>query len=278
MKQLDSTLPINDPFTCENKTHEVYKLDAYDESQSCDNLYFRKQVFYWGSYKIDGQSGDCEYSTPSSSGDFKTEKFIRNSILFTDKLSRENPAQGIKVKREISDTYQNMWSSTLDVVEIPWQLDTGFMVKNEWFGIKFGDPDRSALIWGIQFMRQQLETVSGSPFTSIAYKYHKDVARGSYGNTDWRSPETLTDDKMAYSISMSDVDENGLHYFKDGSGNPIIFTASEIFIRFSFDGYFNFDLLGSIYDFQKASTGADTWTTHKIGQFWVKGTLLYFFL
>ena len=81
MKQLDPNLPTNHPYTCEDKPHEVYQLDAYDESKTCDNLYFKKQVYFWGQYKIDGESGNCEYSKPSSTGDYNTEKFIRNSLM-----------------------------------------------------------------------------------------------------------------------------------------------------------------------------------------------------
>ena len=273
MKELDSDLPINHPYTCEGRPYKVYEIGTFEESQTCDELYFRKQIYYWGEYKIGGERGKCMYSKPSSTGEFDTEKLARNSIMLTDSLSRENPAQGIKVRRGSSDTYQNLWSSSVDIVKVPWHINAGFLTKNsgsDWFHIKFGDPDRSALIWGMVFMRQQVETLTGNLVSGLSYKYYKDIERGAYGATDNRSPTDLTSTSKSYSISLADIDENGLHYFKDDQQNPIIVTASEFHIEFTFTGYLNFDLLGSIYDFQMASTGADDWDTQQMGAFWVK--------
>ena len=274
MKELDSDLPINHPYTCEGRPHKVYEIGAIDESSTCDHLYFRKQIFYWGEYKIGGERGRCKYSKPSSTGEFDTEKLARNSIMFTDSLSRDNPAQGIKVKSEASDTYKNLWSSSIETINVPWQMTNGFQTKNsEWFHIKFGEPDRSALIVGMQFMRQQAESLSGNFVTGLSYKYYKDIERGAYGSTDNRSPTDLTSTSKSYSIGLADLDENGLHFFKDNQQNPIIITASEFLVEFTNTGYLNFDLLGSIYDFQMASTGADDWDEQSLGAFWVKGNI-----
>ena len=274
LKELPVVLSNSDFQNCNNKPHWIYEISAYPESPSCDDLYFKKQVLFWGTYKIDGQPTKCIYSKPASTGDYSTEKLARNSIMFSDKLSRDNPAQGIQIRRGWTDAKQNLWSSSDDIVVFPWQLNSGFLTRTSsenWFVIKFGEPDRSALIWGIQFMRQQVETISGDIVSKIAYKYHKDVERGASEAAQLRDPLTLTGNSASYTISLADIDANGLHFFKDSSGNPLILTASLLLIEFSYTGHLNFDLVGSIYDFTKASTGADDWDNHVIGNFWFKG-------
>ena len=190
--------------------------------------------------------------------------------MFSDKLSRDNPAQGIQVLRD--GTWQNLWSSSGGIVVFPWQLNSGFLTRTSsatWFAVRFGDPDRSALLWGMQFMRQQVESISGEIVSKLSYNYHKDIERGAY--TGNRNPLGLSGIYGSYSINLADIDANGLHFFKDSQGNPLIFTASSVLIEFTYTGHLNFDLVGSIYDFTEASTGADDWDYDIIGEFWFKG-------
>ena len=80
---------------------KVYNVAGYDESATCDHLYFKKQVHDWGDAKVNNIVGSCPYSKPPviESGKWNqvTEKLARNSLMFTDDLSITTPAQGIQV-------------------------------------------------------------------------------------------------------------------------------------------------------------------------------------
>ena len=292
LKELDSDLPMIHPYICKSigATHEVYDVSALEPSTSCDNLYHKKHVFFWNShYKINGINGACKYSLPSAKyggkWNQKTEKLARNSLMFSDKTSREDPAQGVKVKYTDSGTFIELWSGSEHDISLPWRLDSGFRTGNDdsFLSFKFGETPRTAMIWGMQFMKHQVELIGGFPQFSIAYRYFKDVARGSSAADIMRSPVDIDTSvtKHDVPITTAEIDDNGLYFFKDPSNNqkPMIFIASEVFVKLN-GGFVNFDFLGTFYDFQVASTGKnsdnqpDDWNTQAIGDFWIKGLFL----
>ena len=90
-------------------------MTQFDASHNCDHIYFKKQIFYWTQYKVDGMNLNCEYSHPiekeGNNYNQNSQKLARTSILFTDKVSIEDPAAGIKVKYG-SGTHEALWQST----------------------------------------------------------------------------------------------------------------------------------------------------------------------
>ena len=284
MEELPSSLTIYHPYICEGKPYEVYDVEAFDESQHCDHLYFKKQVHFWSEYKIAGATGNCKYSQPSarsgSSWNQKTEKLGRNSLMFADKLSRQSPAQGVQVKFGSASTYDNLWASTDHVLTLPWTLNSGFgKTSSERLEFKFGNPDRTAMIWGLQFLKVQVESLGGIPNLEMSYRYYKDVARGAYTATDYRSTDDLTQQVATKSITLNEINENGIYFFKDPQNNQKtqVIIASEVMMKFNVGNTLNFDFIGTFYDFQTASTGKhtdnkdDDWNSAVIGEFWVTG-------
>ena len=149
--------------------------------------------------------------------------------------------------------------------------------------IRFGDPDRTALIWGMQFMRAQLEK-RGTNRMKIAYNYYKDAERGLYAADAKRSLTSLNPmhETNEISFSLSDIDDNGLFFFKNPD-NPSRFmkiVASTIFIEWK-SHYFNFDFLGTFYDYDTAWDGKhsdnkdDNFNDRVIGSFWITGEITY---
>ena len=69
-----------------NEILQVVNMSVFEESPSCDHLYFSKQVFFWGDYKVGDIAGRCHYSKPaqmmSNSWDQKAEKLARSSLMF----------------------------------------------------------------------------------------------------------------------------------------------------------------------------------------------------
>ena len=256
-------------------------MDSLDESASCDNLYFKKQVHYWGKYKIKDSKAKCRYSDPVAKSGFswtqRTQKIARNSIMFSDTLSVENPAQGVQVKYD-QDAFETLWQSSVHKITLPWTLDSGFKTGNtdKEIVIRFGDPDRSAMIWGMQFMKIQIEMIGGISSVSLGYKYYKDVEGSAYSNL--QDPTQLQDGHWDFSISSSDLDDNGLLFFKDPSDaqKPLTFIASEVNLKMS-SGIVNFDFIGMIYDFQVAASGkhadnsGDTFLSLPFGDYWITG-------
>ena len=201
----------------------------------------------------------------------------RNSIMFSDRLSADNPAQGVQVKYD-QDAFESLWSSTIHKVSLPWTLDSGFKTgtQDKEIVFKFGNPDRSAFIWGMQFMKVQIEMIGGISSVNLGYKYYKDVEGGAY--TNLQKPSQLQNGYWDFSITSSDLDENGLYFFKDpdDAQKPLGFVASEVNLKIS-SGMVNFDFIGMIYDFQVAATGKhsdnsqDGFQTLRFGDFWLSG-------
>ena len=265
-------------------TPKVYEVAGYDESPSCDHLYFKKQVHDWGDAKVNNIDGSCPYSKPPviESGEWNqvTEKLARNSLMFTDALSLTSPAQGIQVSHG-GDSPEPLWETTLHYVSFPWTMESGFRTtENGFLVIRFGDPDRTALIWGMQFMKEQVQK-RGTNKMKIAYNYYKDAERGLYAADAKRSLTSLNPlhETNEISFSLSDIDDNGLYFFKNPD-NPSRFmniVASTIFIEWK-SHYFNFDFLGTFYDYETAWDGKkdnkdDNFNDRVIGSFWITGEI-----
>ena len=261
----------------------MFNISVFAESPSCDHLYFSKQVFFWDDYKVGNIPGRCHYSSPaklvSNSWDQKAEKLARKSLMFSDLLSVESPDQGVKVQRE-GGALENLWAASRHRLVLPWTLNSGFDTgnNNEWLRFKFGQsPWRTALIWGLQLMRRQVAG-AGTVEPMIYYKYQPDVTNGVYSS--WRKPHGTQDGFLKFSISESDLDDNGLYYFKQPAPNQdkdMIFIASEVQVKFD-AGIINFDFLGTFYGYNIAKSGlrsgkADNWNEKNIGNFWMKGLL-----
>lgn len=265
------------------QTFQVYQVDSLDESSTCDNLYFKKQVHYWDKYRIKDSNAQCRYSDPvvknGNSWILITQKMARNSIMFTDQLSIENPAQGIQVRYD-QEAFESLWQSTLHKVVLPWTLDSGFKTgsTDKIIHFKFGDPNRSAMIWGMQFMKMQIEMIGGISSVKLGYKYYKDLEGSAYSSL--QNPAQLQDGFWDFQITSSDLDDNGLIFFKDPADNqkPLSFVASEVKLKMS-SGMVNFDFIGMIYDFQVAASGKfpdnsnDNFHNLRFGDFWLTGSL-----
>ena len=280
MGEVDTNLPTVHPYACQDKNYTVISSSAWDESPTCDHLYFNKQVIYWQDYTIDGIDAACKYSEPQSlsgnSWDQKSEKLARTSIMFTDKVSIETPDQGVKVAFG-AGTPQKLWDAASDhLLTWPWTLESGFRTTGSSLVFDFGDPKRSVIIWGLQFLKEQIVRVGGISNAEISYNYFKDVERAAYAADEWKSPVDITSDKYIFSIAVSDVDDNGLYFLKDAQSKPLVFTASSVSLLLN-AGYINIDFIGAFYDFQTASAGkhsdnkADNFLTHKFENFWIKG-------
>ena len=264
---------------------KVYNVAGYDESATCDHLYFKKQVHDWGRAKVNNIVGSCPYSQPSAlvSGKWNqlTEKLARTSLMFTDVLSMTSPAQGIQISHG-DDAAEPLWETTLHYVSFPWSLESGFRtMETGYLKIRFGDPDRTALIWGMQFMKEQVQK-RGTNSMKIAYNYYKDAERGLYAADAKRSLTSLNPlhETNEISFSLSDIDDNGLYFFKhpDNPAHPLKIVASSMSIEFK-SHYFNFDFLGTFYDYDTAWDGKhsdnkdDNFNSRVMGSFWITGEI-----
>ena len=145
---------------------QVFKNSDFPAATSCDDLYFKKQAFFWDDYRIDNIGGSCEYSKPAhllyGSWDQKSEKLARTALMFSDKVSVESPDQGIKVEYETLGA-ENIWATTsFHRLSLPWSLESGFRtgMDKESLVFDFGqNKARSAVIWGMQFLRAQVAKV-----------------------------------------------------------------------------------------------------------------------
>ena len=279
---LESDLEIIDnPYGCEDKHYKVFSTSVFPAPQSCDSLYFRKQVFFWDDYKLGNIAGTCPYSKPAElyydSWDQKAEKLARTSLMFSDKVSVETPDQGVTVDYESSGA-ENIWSSSLHRVHLPWTMESGFRTgeNRESLVFDFGqNKERSAVIWGMQFLTAQL-AAKGAVTMKVSYRHEHDISAGGYTAGDWRSPHGTESGDLTFSFSAASLDSNGLYYFKQpppNQQNNLIFVATEVKIILN-SGYLNFDFLGTFYDHNTAVTGTkdgsdDDWNTRYIGDFWI---------
>lgn len=141
-------------------------------------------------YKINGKNGFCKYSRTveldGNSWNHYSEKLARSSLMFSDKLSLETPSQGIQTSYQDLSVVEPLWTSSNNLLTLPWRHDTGFRTSHRNY-FRFGNPDRSALIWGMVFMKEQIKQQFDTSFSLwIAYNYYKDVERGAYTSSDLR--------------------------------------------------------------------------------------------
>ena len=203
--------------------------------------------------------------------------------MFSDQLSVDNPAQGVQVKYD-QGALESLWSSTKHKVTLPWTLDSGFKTgsTDKEIVFKFGNPDRSAMIWGMQFLKMQIEMIGGISSVKLGYKYYKDLEGAAY--TNLQNPTQIQNGYWDFSVSSSDLDANGLLFFKDpaDSQKHLNFVASEVTLIMN-SGMVNFDFIGMIYDFQTAATGKhsdnawDAFQTLRFSNFWLSGKYIFFF-
>ena len=267
---------------------QIYSVGFWEPSPTCDHLYFVKHVIDgWRRLKVNEDELSaikCRYSKPNwYKGNEQrwyqpAQKLGRESLMFADRLTRENAARGVKLGKYGSATFENYWASTTHTISKTWTVDTGIETgtPSDILIIKFGNPHRSAMVWGIRFLNEQFSAAHPNGITiSIGYNYFKDVARGAYAATDIRDPTGIVDGQYDIEIKPEDLDENGLFFFDDASGDPLIFIASEVYLKIG-GGLLNFDLIGSYLDFDVASKGkhtngkSDDFNNAIIGNFWIK--------
>ena len=174
--------------------------------------------------------------------------------------------------------------TNLITVVFPWQIDDGFKTgqNNQIIQFQFGNPVRSAMIWGMQFMKEQLVKFGSDLNIKIKFYYNKDVARGAY--SDFRNPTEISNTYHTISgINSNSLDDNGLLYFTHpGDPNkPLKFVCATVdFVMNA--AYLNFDLLGMLYDYDTARDGKhndgknDQFNNDRISSFWMKGTICSF--
>ena len=259
-----------------------------NESESCDELYFNKQVLFWQDYKISNlRNVQCDYSRPNYLANNNwyqyTEKLARNYLFFSDSLSHSDPSKGVLLTQQVSGSFASpepfLASSLQPNVRFPWTSTSGFTVPLNLF-FKLGNPDRSAVIWGIRFLKTQL--AGQYPIQiRLRYSYYKDVDRGSYPFF-WfgQNPNELEQTAFVVDVNEQDIDSYGIYYFKDKNdpSKPMIFVASTVMVYINniAPKNLNFDLVGSFFDFETAVDGkhgdnkTDNFLNKNIGQFWVK--------
>ena len=263
-------------------------VEKYNESSSCDDLYYNKQVFFWQDYQISNMKNvKCDYSQPKylyrNSWYQHTEKLARNSLFFSDCLSHKEPDSGVKLTQQNSGSFpppEPLLASTRQPnVKFPWTSTSGFSVPRNIF-FQLGSPDRSAVIWGIRFLKSQL--VGQYPIqVRLRYSYYKDVERGSYTFSWWgENPNEIGNSAFVVNIVEEDLNSYGVYYFKDKNDptKPMIFVASMVMVYInniqSMD--LNFDLIGTFFDFETAVDGkhsdnkTDNFLNKNIGHFWIR--------
>ena len=229
----------------------------------------------------------CRYGLPQSysvsqqSWSQPAQKFARQSLLYGDTVTRTNANAGIKLGKVGSTTFENYWTSTTHTISETWAVDTGVDTgtSDDIIIIKFGDPHRSAMVWGIQFLKEQFSAAHPSGITiSVGYNYFKDVARGTYTATDVRDPTGITNGHYDIEIKPEDLDDNGLFFLDDPDSLPLIFVASEVYLKIN-GGLLNLDLIGTYLDYAVASDGkhnngkADNYYSAVISRYWVEGII-----
>ena len=158
-------------------------------------------------------------------------------------------------------------------------MDKGFKTgqNSQAIRFQFGNPVRSAMIWGMQFMKEQLVKFGSDLNIKIKFYYNRDQQRGAY--SDPQNPTEIADTYHTISnINANSLDDNGLLYFTHPSdpNKPLKFVCTTVTFVMN-AAYLNFDLLGMLYYFDTASDGKhndgknDGFNTERITSFWMKG-------
>ena len=170
----------------------------------------------------------------------------------------------------------NMYSS-FHPVAFPWTTSTGWSLGTK-FAIFFGSPgstDRSAYIWAIQFMEEQLKE-------DFAFEmwigYFKDTSYAHGADPVWINPITAPDNQTGHTFTVTpeSLDDNGVFWLKDGE-KPQGFVASRVLIeKKSGPSTLNFDFVGTFYDFETAIDNkheddkSDDYNQISINEYWVR--------
>ena len=121
---------------------KVFLVEKYEESQSCDDLYFTRQVLYWQDYKIANlKNVQCDYSRPNYNNNNawyqSTEKLARNYLFFSDPLSHTDQDKGVSIIQQVSGSFSSpeplLASALQPNVRFPWTSTSGFTVPSNLF-------------------------------------------------------------------------------------------------------------------------------------------------
>ena len=109
--------------------------------------------------------------------------------------------------------------------------------------------------------------------------FWKDHQAGKYSQDSRRHPADVVDGSLDLTITLADLDENGLYFLKDPNDatKPWLFITSKLYIDIDLDDYLNMDFLGSYFYWYNSVNGVhsdgkvDDWTVNEVGNFHVKG-------
>ena len=170
-----------------------------------------------------------------------------------------------------------MYSSSHPVA-FPWTTSTGWSLGSK-FAISFGNPgstDRTAYIWAIQFMKEQL---TEDFVFELRIGYFKDTSYAHSPNPVWINPITAPDNQTGhtFTVTSDSLDSNGIFWLKDGN-DPQGFVASRVLIeKQSGPSTLNFDFVGTFYEFETAVDSKhendkyDDFNQVSINEWWVRG-------
>ena len=262
-------------------------------SETCAHLYYQKQVYLQGTYLLSSINTpiQCSFTKPvkmiSGSYDQDTEKLAQTALIFSDELSHKTPSEGVIVKScqsfpctAANSVEENIYESSEHYLAFPWTMSSGWNLDKTSiveFSIQFGNPHRTAFIWGMVFLNNQFKI----PFKfSLKIKYFKDVENGAYTPAESLSPDKMENNKLNIEINPDDLEDSGVYRFKDPEDpkKPLMFVASKVYITLnSGPTLLNFDFIGTYYEFDTAVDGKhtndkdDSWNDPILGQYFIKG-------
>ena len=196
--------------------------------------------------------------------------------MLNDEKTSDEPDKGFKIKKN-SGSFEELWN--IATASYDWTTLTGIDTGTSGDEIIIEtQPARTFMVWGISFHKEQFELRNPNGLSlQMAYNYYKDVNTGAYGADDMRNPTNLEDGKHTFTINPSDLDDLGNYYFNDADGNPLVLTASTLYLNLESD-ILNFDLIGTDINYGGMATGKKSsgsnylFHTETIDSFWVKGT------
>ena len=277
---------------------QVHQIADVPKSLDCNDLYYRRQVFWWSDYLTEAGLLSCKMSRPkqllSGAWSQQAEKMAQTALMFSDQLSRTSPDDGIRItsydagvsERRLFNiglfqgtalAIENLLSSSLHLLAFPWTIHSGWINSHK-FAVYFGNPgtsERTAYIWGIQFMKEQLKETF--VFT-LRIGYFKDTAYSHASPEEWIHPNAAPDKTSGLTISVAptDLDTNGIYWLEEGN-KPLAFVASRLLIERQYGpNVINFDFIGTFYDFDHAKSNAknskpDDWNDSQINFYLIKG-------
>ena len=250
---------------------QIYSIADVPLSPNCGHLYFRKQVFHPGDYKVSGLDFqvDCQFSLEvkrsGSNWEHRSETLAQNAILFTDRAVQNNRHWTI-VTTQGTDKFL-FDNSSPHKLTLPWSIHSGWNLNQG--PIKINLKNRSAFIWGMVVMLEQL---TEDLQLRMKISYLKLMTHSEYVNPS----KPFEDSTWDFTIQPSDLDANGVYKFQDpdDSTKPMGFVASQIFLsKTAGPDRLNFDFVGTFYDFDTAVDGkhddnkSDRWNNFDVGSY-----------